>query len=869
MRSTECIYWILFSLAIVSCAAVTPDTVIELFAPNEESELSSTPALSIFASKALFGPRFHFGKPSYSDDASIPVPIRLPPGDNPLLCNEPSSGATTYFSGTMLLIPKGGCTYQRKVYHAQLLGAKHAIIHATLADKYTSREQPPKSEYDTIYPTPYVDYDCENGRSYIPENELKFDVLPYDPANNDLLTGYIGDESLCALYHNLMHSSEEKRFRNICQSQRCVFTSNRKLDPTKLTFMRESCCAWDVYAVMGNDGSDYEVNISSIFLTMEGGDNVLRLMEVNSSVSAIVYSRSYPPVNLSSVLITFMAIAIVYISSRMSTQEYRILLKKLETVTVDPEDGNGEDPESPPMRNVVAINDNEVDDGENAVAVEALMVSNAVIPRDDIADDYVEVRHEPMSSTASSSRDDFDNTIAAEEVSVASDSASTSGDAMVPQNGVAPQGNNVAPLDIERNIDQENVEEEEDNWLRHRLDRVKERCPPRIRRMVTFAVLLGLAFFVLTRLLDILLFCYGFVGSFSIIYLLLRPGCQSVVDRINFMKPCRKGLCGPKEVDSLDILTVMAGLSAGCTWLYYAFSRTMEQRHPFYWIMQDLMNIAICIVTISNAHFKSIRIPIVILFMAFLYDGVLSIYPAIFRDFTPSFDDGFERFTSIETDYYRCEKYDDRKVELQCNMIRLPLVFLLPRANDYRGGWSSLGFVAVLFPGFVVSLVARYDTAKFIAKALEVREHAARRGIRNLINLMPNNESRRCFSGYFPLAISGYIIALAVAITVLALTRHSQLVMIYIVPLTVGPIVVKGFWRGDFPTLWSGPKRFRLADILISIIDQGGLASIDNMRLDDDDGSATVVTRSIISTSDSEKVWSDEENEEEIVIVAE
>eukprot|EP00979_Chaetoceros_neogracilis_P010880 scaffold2612_cov267-Chaetoceros_neogracile.AAC.73 len=794
MRSNECIYWILFSLAILSCAAVTPDTVIELFAPNEESELSSTPALSIFASKALFGPRFHFGKPSYSDDASIPVPIRLPPGDNPLLCNEPSSGATTYFSGTMLLIPKGGCTYQRKVYHAQLLGAKHAIIHATLADKYTSREQPPKSEYDTIYPTPYVDYDCENGRSYIPENELKFDVLPYDPANNDLLTGYIGDESLCALYHNLMHSSEEKRFRNICQSQRCVFTSNRKLDPTKLTFMRESCCAWDVYAVMGNDGSDYEVNISSIFLTMEGGDNVLRLMEVNSSVSAIVYSRSYPPVNLSSVLITFMAIAIVYISSRMSTQEYRILLKKLETVTVDPEDGNGEDPESPPMRNVVAINDNEVDDGENAVAVEALMVSNAVIPRDDIADDYVEVRHEPMSSTTSSSRDDFDNTIAAEEVSVASDSASTSGDAMVPQNGVAPQGNNVAPLDIERNIDQENVEEEEDNWLRHRLDRVKERCPPRIRRMVTFA------------------------------------------ERIMWTE--RGGFIGHPYRDGW----------AQC------------------W---DLMNIAICIVTISNAHFKSIRIPIVILFMAFLYDGVLSIYPAIFRDFTPSFDDGFERFTSIETDYYRCEKYDDRKVELQCNMIRLPLVFLLPRANDYRGGWSSLGFVAVLFPGFVVSLVARYDTAKFIAKALEVREHAARRGIRNLINLMPNNESRRCFSGYFPLAISGYIIALVVAITVLALTRHSQLVMIYIVPLTVGPIVVKGFWRGDFPTLWSGPKRFRLADILISIIDQGGLASIDNMRLDDDDGSATVVTRSIISTSDSEKVWSDEENEEEIVIVAE
>lgn len=176
MRSNDIIGWIHLSLPFVICAAVTPDTVIELFASNN-SDLS-VPTLSTLASKALFGPHLHFGKPSSYNDASIPLPIRLPPDDNQLLCDAPSSDATTSFSGTILLIPKGGCTYQRKVYHAQLLGAKHAIIHATLADKYRSPMQTFMSEKATTYPTQDVDYYCENGRSYIPETEIKFIPSP-------------------------------------------------------------------------------------------------------------------------------------------------------------------------------------------------------------------------------------------------------------------------------------------------------------------------------------------------------------------------------------------------------------------------------------------------------------------------------------------------------------------------------------------------------------------------------------------------------------------------------------------------------------------------------------------------------------------
>jgi len=857
MRSNDIIGWIHLSLPFVICAAVTPDTVIELFASNN-SDLS-VPTLSTLASKALFGPHLHFGKPSSYNDASIPLPIRLPPDDNQLLCDAPSSDATTSFSGTILLIPKGGCTYQRKVYHAQLLGAKHAIIHATLADKYRSPMQTFMSEKATTYPTQDVDYDCENGRSYIPETEIKFDTFPYDPANDDLLTGSVEDNNLCALYHNLKQPPEETRFENICQSQRCVFTSRKIFDSNKLIFLRESCCAWDLYALMGNDASHVEVNIASTFLTMEEGDNVLRLLEDDNFVSAIVYTRQYPLVNLSSVLITFMAIAIICISSRMSTREYRNLQKKLENITVVSDDENREDLESPPMMNIVAIGGNErneLDEVGNVFGDEVPISSNDADLLNNIVDNNVEAGDEPISPTDSISQGEIDNNIVAAEEPIVSNAVSSRDDDSVPQHVGAPQENNVAPLGIERNF--ENAREEENNWFQYRLGRIREKFPPYVLQLVASTAVLGLAFIILTRLLDVLLLCYGIGGSFSITYLLRRSRCQAVSDRMNFLKPCRKRLYEPKYVEPLDILTILVGLGAGITWLYYAFSETMAQSHPFYWVMQDLMNIAICIVIICTIRWKSIRVPFVILAMVFIYDTVVLLSPAIFQD-PDSYDDGFEAIPSIETDYYRCDKYPDRKNELRCNPMKLPLKFLIPRANDYRGGWSSLSVAEVLLPGLALSIIARYDTAKSIIKALKVRERAARREIRNLRNLMPNKKKglRRFFSGYLYQAIIGYIIALVISSAVMAFTRYKQVAMLYIFPLTVAPIILSG----EFASLWSGPKRFRLTNLLMLLIAQGGLAAIDNFGLDDGDDGDTFVTRSIISFSDSEKEWSDDEDE--------
>jgi hypothetical protein len=840
MRFNEVICWVVLSLAILSCDAIIPDAAIELFSASN-TDLSA-PTLSVFASTALFGPRLDFRNPAPHDGSNL-MPLILPPDDNALLCNEPPSNATSSLSDSILLIPKGGCTYKRKVYHAQLLGAQHAIIHATLASEYNSPAQNPLSVYDTTYPIRYVDYECGNGRSYIPETELRFDKFPYDPGNDDLLSGSSRNNNLCAIYHNLRNPSKEKRFENTCQSQRCVFTGNKNYDVKNEIVLWESCCAWDLFSAMGDYGLDkFEVKISSSFLTMEEGDNVLRFLK-EGSVTAIVFARWYPPVNVSSVLVALITILTIWIASKFSCREYNNVLIKLEAVDI-PEDENAGDSENPPIDNVVIdINGrNEIEDAasnaanvaRNAVVEEQLNLANGEHQRDATSENV-------LSNAEESSERSRDGLL---------DEIHERDDENVPLQVAAPPQNNAAPLNVERNLDEEIVQEREiDFFLRGRLN-------SRVTRLLAFVALLGVAFIFLTRLLDILIFSYGIAGSLSVVNLLIHPGCQAVVDRIACLKPCRKPLCA-RKVESLDIVTMMAGLGVGITWLGFVFSNTMAHTHPFYWIVQDIMNFALCIVVLNSIRLKSIKIPASILVVSFIYNTT-----ALFEDYKDSYqyDDGFERTEGTGEDYLRCEKYAGTDLSLRCNPFALPFAFVaIPRVNDYRGGFSSFRFIDILLPGILCTFIARYDTAKNIIKALDARERAARRGIRNVRDLIPKKKGlRRYFSGYHYQTIIGFYIALAISGAVLACTRDKQSVLLYVVPLTLGPVVIRGVRRGEFSSLWAGPRRFHLSNLLVSIIAQGDDRAIRDLGFDVGD-SNTVGTMSVVSFSDSEIEWDEEE----------
>lgn len=139
----------------------------------------------------------------------------------------------------------------------------------------------------------------------------------------------------------------------------------------------------------------------------------------------------------------------------------------------------------------------------------------------------------------------------------------------------------------------------------------------------------------------------------------------------------------------------------------------------------------------------------------------------------------------------------------------MPILFRFPRVFDYRGGYSLLGLGDIAIPGLLVSFALRTDYASV-------------------------SHNRSPWRGYFVVAMVGYGLALALANIAVALTHLGQPVrvvftawpchvlclllsfvraalspqaLLYIVPLTLGPISLLAWRRGELRTLWRGKHR--------------------------------------------------------------
>lgn len=271
-----------------------PDTVIEILQP----QLSTTSTQMIYAAQSAIGDaELHFGRPSNSQNKAMR--LILAPEANPYMCDlqlhssmsaeETNTSFTdyggSYFDNAIALIPRGKCSFEKKIFLAQDLGAKHVVIYDTLASRYHGSNS--ASE---------IEYDCNNGGALIPESELyitsKTNGWEYDTRNDDLLSGTKQEGNLCAIYNDLDAESPDDLFENKCESKKCVTTALREERTTNATTisMIEACCAWDLFHQMGEDKQvNYEVQISSSFVNIAEGEKLLEALIENQFLEGIIY----------------------------------------------------------------------------------------------------------------------------------------------------------------------------------------------------------------------------------------------------------------------------------------------------------------------------------------------------------------------------------------------------------------------------------------------------------------------------------------------------------------------------------------------------------------------------------------------------
>jgi hypothetical protein len=133
-----------------------------------------------------------------------------------------------------------------------------------------------------------------------------------------------------------------------------------------------------------------------------------------------------------------------------------------------------------------------------------------------------------------------------------------------------------------------------------------------------------------------------------------------------------------------------------------------------------------------------------------------------------------------------CYKYQEERSCLGVTF--LPMLFILPRVNDYSNGSVILGLGDVILPGFLIAFCARYDAAS---------------------RLVGPPFSPRFF---FPMSIA-YSTGLFLAFLAVILMKRGQPALLWICPVCLGTIFYLG--RGDFMGLWNGAEVLDLADRLI------------------------------------------------------
>jgi signal peptide peptidase-like 2B len=318
----------LFALSLSGVVSILQTMQLEVYlggVAGDESGTRASPTYTILASEAFFGPH-----PKMTNAMNPIQTLALPPKQNPLLCKASQTAEfQAYDRETLILVPRGGCSFETKAYNAQQLGATSVAVFGTLSSRYsintTSRDRDHNyAKSDIVFPSEFQDFDCSNGRAEIPEGVLSFTPLPYNGIENDPLLMGNTSSNLC-----LSRSTDSLLH---CTSLACLLTGRRIVSNISVVpeTMLEACCAWDFHIWLSGDGnssltsdSNRSALISAVYLTMNQGNRLLQDLTRYSVIQVVLSARWRPAFDLSSVLIWALGVTVAAVAAYVSAHGYR------------------------------------------------------------------------------------------------------------------------------------------------------------------------------------------------------------------------------------------------------------------------------------------------------------------------------------------------------------------------------------------------------------------------------------------------------------------------------------------------------------------------------------------------------------------
>ncbi|GLE01957.1 hypothetical protein PINS_up010795 [Pythium insidiosum] len=279
------------------------------------------------------------------------------------------------------------------------------------------------------------------------------------------------------------------------------------------------------------------------------------------------------------------------------------------------------------------------------------------------------------------------------------------------------------------------------------------------------ALFLTVMYYVKSARVIPVLFAVSATGTFT--QLVTAPLLQALVPAVASRQLSVP--CWPEDPWPLSELLgfVVSGAIAA---VWYVFRRTC-------WYLQDVFGISVCFVFLQAVQVPNLKVLTLLLTLAFAYDiffvflSPLVFGSSVMTDVATGGAPAYTRDDYPGVDY--CERYPTFAACLDPEP--MPMLLLLPRVFDWRGGMSLLGLGDIILPGLLLSFALRFDYSP-----------------------------QSLGENYFRTVAIGYAVGLGLANVAVSVTQVGQPALMYLVPTCLGSLLLRSRSNGDFRAMWRG-----------------------------------------------------------------
>lgn len=271
-----------------------------------------------------------------------------------------------------------------------------------------------------------------------------------------------------------------------------------------------------------------------------------------------------------------------------------------------------------------------------------------------------------------------------------------------------------------------------------------------------------------------LLTAFTAIASISSLYFCFSPYISHVKSQFNLSDPFISRCCS-KPLTRIQSLLLFLCITTVAAWLVSG-----------HWVLNNMLGISLCVAFVSHVRLPNIKVCAMLLICLFVYD--------IFWVFYSEWFFGANVMVAVATQqasnpvHTVANSLSLPGLQLITKKLELPVKIVFPR--NLLGGvvpgntatdFMMLGLGDMAIPSMLLALVLCFDHRK------------------ENISLSPHKGYK-----YIWYATIGYAVGLVTALAAGILTHSPQPALLYLVPSTLGPVVVISWTRKELKELWEG-----------------------------------------------------------------